>query len=75
MFWSLFSGIFFSFLCSIIIISSKYIGLVWKNFIKKGKLKSINKLVKKDGYRHISEAVGSKNYQFLVDETDRSIFG
>ena len=33
------------------------------------------KLVKKDGYSHISEAVGSKNYQFLVNETDRSIFG
>ena len=38
-------------------------------------LEDLNKLVKKDGYRHISEAVGSKNYQFLVDETDRSIFG
>ena len=38
-------------------------------------LEDLNKLVKKDGYGHISEAVGSKNYQFLVDETDRSIFG
>ena len=38
-------------------------------------LEDLNTLVKKDGYSHISEAVGSKNYQFLVDETDRSIFG
>ena len=38
-------------------------------------LEDLNKLVKKDGYKQISEAVGSKNYQFLIDETDRSIFG
>tara|TARA_A100001234_G_scaffold57684_1_gene49555 strand:- start:86 stop:1183 length:1098 start_codon:yes stop_codon:yes gene_type:complete len=38
-------------------------------------LEDLNTLVKKDGYKNISEAVGSKNYQFLVDETDRSIFG
>ena len=38
-------------------------------------LKDLNLLLKKDGYKNISEAVGSKNYQFLVDETDRSIFG
>ena len=38
-------------------------------------LEELNTLVKKRWYSHISEAVGSKNYQFLVDETDRSIFG
>ena len=38
-------------------------------------LEELNTLVKKDGFKNISEAVGSKNYQFLVDETDRSIFG
>jgi len=38
-------------------------------------LDEMNTLVKKDGFSNISEAVGSKNFQFLMDETDRSIFG
>ena len=38
-------------------------------------LEELNTLLKKDGYNHISDAVGSKNHQFLIDETDRSIFG
>ena len=38
-------------------------------------LDEMNILVKKDGFSNISEAVGSKNFQFLMDETDRSIFG
>ena len=38
-------------------------------------LDEMNTLVKKDGFCNISEAVGSKNFQFLMDETDRSIFG
>ena len=36
--------------------------------------KIVNKAIK-DGYKNISEAVGSKNYKFLTEETDRSIFG
>ena len=38
-------------------------------------LNEMNTLVKKDGFNNISEAVGSKNFQFLMNETDRSIFG
>ena len=38
-------------------------------------LDEMNILVKKDGFSNISEAVGSKNFQFLMDETDRSILG
>ena len=38
-------------------------------------LEELNTLLKKDGYNHISDAVGSKNRQFLIDETDSSIFG
>ena len=38
-------------------------------------LEELNTLLKKDGFNHISDAVGSKNRQFLIDETDRSIFG
>ena len=32
-------------------------------------------LLEEDGYEHISEAVGSKNLTYLMEETDRSIFG
>ena len=38
-------------------------------------LNELNSLVERDGFNNISEAVGSKNYEFLKDETDLSIFG
>ena len=38
-------------------------------------LNELDILLKQDGYKNISEAVGSKNYKFLTEETDRSIFG
>ena len=38
-------------------------------------LNELNSLVERDGFKNISEAVGSKNYEFLKEETDLSIFG
>ena len=38
-------------------------------------LNELNDHLDRDGYQNISEAVGSKNHQYLMEETDRSIFG
>ena len=38
-------------------------------------LSEMNDILETEGYNHISEAVGSKNLDYLMAETDRSIFG
>ena len=38
-------------------------------------LSEMNDILETEGYNHISDAVGSKNLDYLMTETDRSIFG
>ena len=53
-----------------------YTALIYKGpYVVKNILAELNEIIDTEGYKNISEVIGSKNHQYLMEETDRSILG